>query len=78
MIAIFIKAIIFVRGGHCDYSRREPKHLATPLGMPEAKPCPTCDLSNWYDMIKPLRLFQTKITHKTAEFNKIMNRMRQT
>jgi hypothetical protein len=77
MIAIFIKAIIFVRRGHCDYSPQEPEHLTTPLGMPEAKPCPTWDLSNWHDKIKTLRWLQTKITHKTAEFNKTMNRMRQ-
>jgi len=74
IIAIFIKAIIFVRGGHCDYSPREPEHLATPLGMPEAKPWQTWDLSNWY-MIKNPRWLHTKIIHKTAEFNKPMYRM---
>jgi hypothetical protein len=55
MMAIFIKAIIFVRRGHCDYSPHEPEHLATPLGMPEAKSCPTWDLSNWHYIIKTLR-----------------------
>ena len=62
MIVIFIKAIIFVRGGHCDYSPWEPEHLATPLGMPEAKPCPTWDLSNWHDTIKTPR-FGTDQNH---------------
>jgi len=74
MTAIFMKAIIFVTGGHRDYS---PEHLATPLGIPDSKPCQTWDLSNWYDMIKSPRWLQTKITHKTAEFNKTMNRMRE-
>ena len=55
MNAIFIEAIIFVRRDHYDYSPQEPEHLATPLGMPETKPCPTWDLSNCHDMIKTLR-----------------------
>jgi hypothetical protein len=29
--ATFLKLIISVRGGHCDYSPRVPKTLATPL-----------------------------------------------
>jgi hypothetical protein len=37
---------ISVTGDHCDYSPRAPKHIATPLGMLEAKQRPTWDLSN--------------------------------
>ena len=31
IIVIFLKSIINVRGGHCDYWRQTPKILATPL-----------------------------------------------
>lgn len=67
--------MISVRGRRCEYSPQTLKQPPMALGMLEAQPHPTWDLSTGMIWSK-FRLVTHQITPKTAEFNKTMSKMR--